>query len=89
MSLAKTDPFATVVRHPSSQHSPRSTCVFFTTTLSSLCVRFSTRPVGDACDPGSCHNFHGTDVDRELEYAYRSKKVELRGKRVEQNRNPV
>ena len=58
-------------------------------TLSSLCARFSARPVGNACDPGSCHNFHDTDVDRELEYAYRSKKVELRGKRMEQNRNPV
>ena len=28
------------------------------TTLSSLCAIFSTRPVGNACDPGSCHNFH-------------------------------
>ena len=31
----------------------------------------------------------GTNVDRELEYAYRSTKLQVRGKRVEQDRNPV
>ena len=64
---ASLDPHATVSNTMSTALS--------TFTQSSLCRRCPARPAIHACDPRSCNTFGKTNVDGELEYAYRSEKL--------------
>ena len=73
-------PFTSVACHPCPQHHPRATSCALCGDHSVKFAHQISHPSSSVCFPRSYNTIDDTHVDRDVEYAYRSAKAQVRGK---------